>query len=230
MAGENRKETEQLDGVIQSEGKGTGRKKNRTPGTESTGTGTGTGTGTATGTATEKERVPELAVLEPKKEPPAPQEPKKAKKKRTNPNKQKNNPTFNAEQITALLMSMSAICSQSEAGKFFVLSEAEANQIAVPLANIISKNDAFAGLGEHSDSIALGTACFMIFLPRVLGWLGYRKTKNAMKKNNVMILKGETTNGQKRENSRSSGQAEGTVTPGNEMSGNGLLSQFPSLA
>lgn len=232
MATENRTPDERIEGNVPVE-TGTGKRgRRKNTGTADAGTGTGTGTGNSTGAGTtEKEKLSELVTV--KTDPvstPVPEKPKQTKRPRKNTNKSKNNATFNSEQITALLMSMNAILSQSESGKFFAITEKEAEQIAKPLANIIAKNDSFAGLGEHSDSIALTTACIMIFIPRLIGWLTYRRTKLAMKKNNVMIMKGDSTNGKKTENRRGSGTVEGTTTPVNENLDNGVMSLFPSLA
>lgn len=219
------------------------RKSTASTGTETARTGTGTGTtaGTTTeipDTRTDKEIILGLADVANEKlksketEPvtPTPGEPKKAKRKRTNTAK-KNNPTFNAEQITSLLMTMSTIMSQSESGKIFAISQSEAEQIANPLANIISKNDAFNGIGEHSDSIALATACFMIFVPRLIGWLNMRKAKKVLKDKNVMIMKGENTNGAKeRKNSPNNGETQRPTPVVNEVDANGILSGLPAIA
>ena len=207
-------------GTSNPDTKETGKRRGRprkNPGTEP-------GTETA---GTEKEKLLGLASVNSVGSDEEPPKPKKAKRKRTN----KNNPTFNAEQIKALLLSTSLILGQSEGGKFFVITEKEAEQIANPLANIIAKNDSLASLGEHSDSIALMTACFMIFIPRLIGYMGYRKSKKVLKDKNVMVLKGaEKKNEQARKDSPGDRKPDGDVAGINENANKGILSGLPSIA
>lgn len=225
MAAENRTGNSGPEKPIQNKGTGepTGNPGTKTP-TERTGTGTGTGTPTGT----DKEKG--ISGLAPVNEVPTPAEPKKAKKKRTRTNNKKNDAPFNAEQIKGILMVMSGVMSQSEAGKIFALTEGEAEQIANPLANIIAKNDSLAGLGEHADSVALITACLMIFIPRLIIFLQYQKNKKALKDKNIKIVKGVEKNEQKGTPAGNSTGPNRNVTSGGVNGGENILSSIPSLA
>lgn len=227
MAGENRTGNTGTKEPIQFETERTGGSgQNRNPGTQSTGerTGAGTTAGATTGTDTKKENISRLVDVT--EEIPTP---KKAKKKRTRTTK-KNDAPFNEEQIKGVIMVMSGIMGQSETGKIFALSEGEAEQIAKPLANIIAKNDSLSGLGEHADSIALITACVMIFIPRLIIFLQYQKNKKAMKDKNIKIYKGVDKNGEKGKTEPRDKSANGTVAPGGTNGSENILSAIPSLA
>lgn len=212
---------------------GRGKQSTKNPGTTTPkdgGTATGTNPAGDSNTGGEKEKlIPELAILkEEKTEAP---KPKPAKKKRKKVVK-KNDSTFNAEQITAIIMTLSAVMSQSETGKIFTLSELEAKQIAEPLANIIAKNDAFAGLSEHADSVALVSACFMIFIPKIFVYLTYQKALRDSRKKNQVFIKGanENANNKTRTDNRNSRNDDGQ-TPGNgNNSGESVLSELPAFA
>lgn len=207
------------DTGTKSTGKG---RKRKTAGIETAGTETA-------GRTEEKEQFSELASVNDSVVPEPEKTVKKAKRKRTKTTS-KNNPSFNAEQITNLLMTASSILGASEGGRYFCITKEEAEQIAIPLANIIAKNDAFNGIGEHSDSIALVTACFMIFVPRVIGWLTYKKHQKTMKDKNVKILKGVEPNGKKAEDSGSNRGVNESSSVSPESNGSGILSGLPSLA
>ena len=151
MATENRKSNSGAKTNDSPERKGTGT--NPSPESSAEGRTTGTGNKDSRTGATEKEKFSGLATVEQAETVPTP---KKARKKRTVKKKSaKNDEAFNAEQITALLMTVSAICSTTERGRIFALSEIECKQLAEPLSKIIANNDSMKSIAEHSDSVAL---------------------------------------------------------------------------
>ena len=232
MAKGNRRKTGEPDELVPEFGT---EQTDKDSGTKSSGKGSGSGSGSGSGTdtagTTKKEIVSGLASVEETIPEPKKPEPKKVTRKRTNKNNKKNDSAFNAEQITNLLTGLSAIAGQSEAGKFFAITETEAKQIAEPLANIIAKNDAFAQLGEHSDAIALTSACFMIFVPRLIAFLMHQKQMKLLKKQNVMVVKKEADqNGSKGSNSGSDAEASGSNAGAIPPNDKGILSGLPSLA
>ena len=229
MAAENRTENRETGKPIQVAGadNGTGTNPGTTTKRKRTGTaGATTGNNSGTTTGADKEKViPELADIKSEEVP----KPKPAKQKRTRTTNKKNNTTFNAEQITSFLVTLSGVLSTSESGKFFALSQAEAEQLALPLANIIAKNDSLNGLGEHSDTIALAGACALIFIPRLIGYLAYVKAKKAEKNIKLKIKKEQLPNGQKTEDSRNNGQINEPSTVAHSGDSQGILSGLPSL-
>ena len=48
------------------------------------------------------------------------------------------------------------------------LTPQEIESLATPISQIMAKSAALAQLGEHSEAIALVTACFTIFVPRIV--------------------------------------------------------------
>lgn len=192
-------------------------------------------TTTATDTATagtEKAGIPELAVVNSDTKVEEIPQPKKAKQKRTRTKKNKNDANFNADQLKAILLTVSAMAETTEATSFFALSEKEAEQIAIPLANIIANNDSLTALTEHSDSIALVTACFIIFAPKMFLFMAYQKNKKALQKRNIKIAKGVETNADRKEPA-TTGSSETDTRPTTDKGkngGNSVLSSIPSLA
>lgn len=228
MATENRKSDSGVKGSDTPERE---LKTGKNPSTETASDGgrKSAGTGDNNSGRTEKEKVVSgLAPVKPTETIPTPTEPKKAKKKRTVKKKTvKNDETFNAEQITALLLTVSTICSTSERGKIFALSEAEAKQLAEPLSKIIANNDSMKSLTEHSDSVALAITCFMIFAPKIFMWMQYEKAHRKPKGIEVKTIKGvkkdagKTTSDNRRNSS-------GT-TPDSKNDGSDVLADLPSI-
>ena len=199
MAEKNGKEIGQDREKI-TEGRSGSNRSTEATNTDTAGTGTdrnsGTaGTGTAgTGKAKAKEKKPvEVAVLIPDQE-------EKPKKKRTQ--KKKKEEPKQADDITKLLVTVSTMVASRPDQAHWLITEAEAKSIAEPLSNIIEKSEVFSKLAEHSDSIALATACATVFLPR--GFMSYMqyKEKEKEKKKNVK-QKPATRTGNKDGKSRS---------------------------
>lgn len=226
MATENRKSN---SGASKNDspdkGKGTGT--NPSPESSAEGRTAGTGAGdnnSGTGTA-EKEKILGLASVEQSETVPIP---KKARKKRTVKKKtSKNDEAFNAEQITALLMTVSAICSTTERGRIFALSEIECKQLAEPLSKIIANNDSMKTIAEHSDSVALAMTCFMIFAPKIFVWLQYEKAHRKPKGLEVKTIKGVKENARKATGNSGTDSAGATVNSADH--GEDVSSVLPSI-
>lgn len=107
--------------------------------------------------------------------------PKGSTKKTTAPKKASAGDT---KQVEILLTTVCAIIGSRPGLEMFVLTPAEAKQIAEPLSNILAKNEALAGaMSEHGDAVALVTACFMIFVPKFIAYK--QNPKKEKKKNEV---------------------------------------------
>ena len=201
----------------------TGTSGNRS--TKTTGTGTGktgtTGTtGTATGTTStgntktvKNEKVGKVSVLGelPDVNIPEPQQPKQ-KRKYTKKAKEENN-SFDSKQITAFIVAVSSMVASREGMSHWLISEAEAEQIAKPLSNIIAKSEHLKVLGEHADAFALVSACLMIFAPRLIITLQTNKSKKGVKKLNVT---GKHNNDTKSTNSNNKAHRENAVAPSDD--------------
>lgn len=235
MADGNGTENRQLDGLNKSAtekpGKstaGTGTaEKSRNNSSEQKGTGTGTGTagtaGTGTGTAEEK-KLSELATL-------SVEQSEKPKKKRTRKKVTKNDSTFNAEQITALLLTASAILTQNEETAVFAITEVEARQLAEPIANLIAKNDSLQQLSEHADGVALLSAAFMIFAPKLFIFLQHRKQKKQLKKQGLQLIKEKEVKSNDKTGTikNDSRGTNGATTANSSTNANNVMSSIPSI-
>ena len=227
MATENRKSNSGTMGNDSTERKGKGIGTNPSPESSAEGRTGGTGAGnnnSGTGTA-EKEKISGLASVEQSETVPVP---KKARKKRTVKKKtSKNDEAFNAEQITALLMTVSAICSTTERGRIFALSEIECKQLAEPLSKIIATNDSMKSIAEHSDSVALAMTCFMIFAPKIFIWLQYEKAHRKPKGVEIKTIKGGKENAKKANGNSGADNAGVTIDSANN--GENVSAVLPSI-
>lgn len=141
--------------------------------------------GPRTGTQTQKEKPVQVPVL--KEQAPVPAEPQK-KKKRT-PKKKKEEPsTFNADQISTLILTASGIVAARPDMSIWQLQESEAMQLAQPLANMIEKSEVMQKMGEHTDAVALVTAAMVIFTPRVIAQAAVTKQKKKTKSEGVVLI------------------------------------------
>ena len=225
MAAENRKSNSGTKGNDSPERKGIGTNTSSESPAEGRNTGTGAGNNDSRTGAAEKEKISRLASVEQSETVPVP---KKARKKRTVKKKSvKNDEAFNAEQITALLMTVSAICSTTERGRIFALSEIECKQLAEPLSKIIANNDSMKSIAEHSDSVALAMTCFMIFAPKIFVWLQYEKAHRKPKGLEVKTIKGGKENAKKANGN--SGADNTGVTNNSADNGENVSSVLPSI-
>jgi hypothetical protein len=125
-------------------------------------------------------------------------------------------------QISMLLITVSGIMASRKGMEPFALSMEEANQIAVPLSNIMAKNEAVAGIaGEYADHIALLFACMTIFIPKYLIWraMNPKQEKKGENKNNVQPIRPATT-----------GNNEKGPTPGSDKPFNGRSANTSNVA
>lgn len=185
-----------------------------------------TADGTAGAGKTQEEKKPAgLAVLT--EAPPVPEAPKKQQRKKRTPKKKDEPTSFNAQQITALIVSISSIFASREGLEMFALSELEAQQIATPLANIIAKNEKLSGVSEHADAIALVTACFVVMVPRLKLYFDAQKQKKIKAAGGVRLV--DNRKDEKRESAGNSGKPAGASTPQPAVDDFRLSSAIPSL-
>jgi len=62
------------------------------------------------------------------------------------------------------------------------ITKEEADSICRPAFCMLEKSDAFSKIAEHSDAIALVSACGMVFVPRLIATGMQQKEKKAVKK------------------------------------------------
>lgn len=174
-----------------SKPRGAGGKSTSTP---KTGAGTGNQPDTGTGVGTEntsEEKLPRLVSVE------VPGESEEERKKREERNqkrrekyaaqknttkktsKKKENKTIDTTQINVLIETVSAIIASRPGWEIWRLSTHEVEQITIPLTNILKKSEAFDGLSEYADHIALAVACITIIAPRMI--ITLQKQKEAKK-------------------------------------------------
>lgn len=193
------------------------------PGTGNTpAAGSGNGTAAA-GKAQEKAQPVGLAAVTP---PPVPDAPKK-KQRKPRQKKQEQPTSFNASQLSALIVSLSSIVASRPGLDMFVISELEAQQIATPLANMIAKNESLNGLSEHADAIALVTACFVIMAPRIMLYFDAQKERKKLASGGVRLVR---TNSQNAKSNENGGKSAGHSTPAPENDVHGFFAAMPPIA
>lgn len=139
----------------------------------------------------EEKKLSEVVTLEKPK-------PKKTKKS-------KQGETETVGQMSALLQSLSLIIASREGFEHWAISEQEATSLVNPLYNMLTKNEMFSKISEHSDALALITASTMILLPRAMVSLDRLKEKRKKKK--------VTTYDKIRETNRDSRESTSDPTP-----------------
>ncbi|OFU26264.1 hypothetical protein HMPREF3075_18000 [Clostridium sp. HMSC19B11] len=93
--------------------------------------------------------------------------------------KKKEIKAIDTTQINVLIETVSAIIASRPGWEIWRLSTHEIEQITIPLVNILKKSEAFDGLGEYADHIALAVACITIIAPRLI--ITLQKQKEAKK-------------------------------------------------
>lgn len=155
---------------------------------------------------------------------PAPNAPQKQqRRKKTTTKKKTPESGFNAEQISALLVSVSTIAATRPDLQMFALTEIEAMQIATPLANMIAKSEQLSKVGEYSDAISLVTACLVVMVPRLLMYSEMQKQKKLAANGGVKLVKQE---------GKSVGSSERTPKPDTAPAkddGNNAFAAIPSF-
>lgn len=77
-------------------------------------------------------------------------------------------PIINNSQVGTIINTVSGIVASRPNMAHWQLTPQEVDSIATPLTNILAKSEAFKGLEEHGDSVALVTACLTIVVPRII--------------------------------------------------------------
>lgn len=130
----------------------------------------------AGGTPEKEKGISGLAPVKETPAVPAPNEPQKKQKRK--PRKKKEEPAnFNADQISGLILSASAIVASRPEMSVWMLKEEEAKQLATPIANMIAKSEKLQNMGEYADAISLVTASLIIFAPRAMVFADQQKKK-----------------------------------------------------
>jgi len=188
--------------------------------------GTGGSGNPAAGTGTAKKEEKKSTGLASVTPPPLPDTPKKRQRKSA---KKKAEPpvNFNAQQISALIVSVSAIAAARPGLEMFMISEAEAMTVATPLSNMIAKNENLAVFAQHGDAIALITACFVIMAPRLMLYFDAQKQK---KLNAAGGLKIGSPDSQKRKSDGDSRKAPEHSAPAVQDDDGGIYAAMPSIA
>lgn len=116
-----------------------------------------------------------MAVLVPETEE------KKTKKKRT-PKKKEPAKKVKSADISNLLIAVSGMIAARPDQAHWIMTQEEADSIAEPLSNIIEKSEVFSKIAEHSDGLALATACITVFAPKAMISVTNYKQKEKVKK------------------------------------------------
>lgn len=86
--------------------------------------------------------------------------------------------TVDHTHISILLVTMTGVLATRPNMSPFAMTMEEANQIAMPLANILAKNEGIASAAsEYADHIALLFAAATILIPKVLMYQSMKPTK-----------------------------------------------------
>lgn len=83
-------------------------------------------------------------------------------------NSKQSTPVINNSQVGTIINTVSGIVASRPNMAHWQLTPQEVDSIATPLTNILAKSEAFKGLEEHGDSVALVTACLTIVVPRII--------------------------------------------------------------
>ena len=183
-----------------------------------------TPSGTGAAKAAEEKKSVGLASVNP---PPVPEAPKKKQQRKPRQKKQEQPTSFNAQQISALIVSVSAIAASRPDMEMFAISEVEAMQIATPLANMIAKNENLAGLGEHADAIALVTAAFVIVAPRLMLYFDKQKQKKLQANGGLKLVRTDT---QAAAGNGDNGKTARTAPAPAETNDFGIFAAMPPIA
>ena len=143
----------------------------------------------------------------------ADKKPKKVNKKKAE------QPTFaTGDQIGALIGTVSMIVASRPNMAHWQLTPKEIESLSNPLANMLAKSEALQGMAEHSDAIALATACVTIMVPRAVISFTQIKEMKEVKKNAGVTRATKPTSGKqgtepKRENNTNDRNIDGANAP-----------------
>lgn len=207
-----------------------GNSSSGNPGTGNTGTGGSTGGKAGTGKTEEKKSV-QSGLLDVTETAPTPEPPKKKQVRKKKPAKKKveEKPAFDSSQLSALIVSFSTIIASRPNLEMFALSPMEAEQIATPLSNIFAKSEKLSAVSEHSDAIALVTACLIIMLPRVMMYLDVKKQKKLKANGGVKIADNRNSDNEKGKGAGSDRKASRPATENKQNDADGILASIPAL-
>lgn len=112
-------------------------------------------------------------------------------------------------QCQAVIMSLSQVAASREGCAHWQLTPDECASLAQPIANMLRDSEAFAGVNEHADAVALAMAAFTIFMPRFVISAAIRKErkKDAAKGNGQ--VKPDGRRNQKGQSDRGNGNHAG---------------------
>ena len=162
---------------------------------------------------------------------PTPEAPKKTKKRGRKKKVTKSTPVFSSEQIKSLLMVVTGIFSSREGMEVFALSESEAEQIAVPLSEIIVDTGCSEAFGKYGNYISLTTAILLIFIPKIMIYMQMQKLKKIEKNGGLQL---EPVDSKKSKNEGSNKSVSGGTSNGSGSTAKNddksLLSSIPALA
>ena len=171
--------------------RGTGRSNTGESTTDSrttgrtTGTNTG-GSGRSTGRSTAKEQkevIPGLPVLDDEKErkrlernakrreryaKEKAEQGQSVKPRKVNTKKKQDEQKLSTEQLNTFVKTISLVVASRPNCEHWLLSDSEIESITTPLAKMLAESEIFEKLGEHSNQIALVTACVTVFMPRII--------------------------------------------------------------
>lgn len=161
-------------GIPDNRKKTRGRPSSRGAGSENSRTvtgGTGTG-GAGTGTTKEEKEPVGLPVIDDEQKKRDERNAKRraayAAKKNAPKKVNKKNNVVDDKNIKDILTTVSMLISSRPDMAHWMLTPDEVDKLATPIANMISKSEFMSTAAEHSDAIALTTACFTILMPRVV--------------------------------------------------------------
>lgn len=182
---------EKIDRELETRLQGEGGKTDENTNARRTSNGRRSGGGKRGGATTPKDVGPKdsgLSILEPKptkiEVPAATSDTKdKPKAKRGRPAGSKTKATAKKKenvvdhsQLSTLLLTITNIAASKDGLSMFALTQQECEQIAIPLSNILAKNESIGNAAsEYADHIALAFAAFTILIPKILLFLQNRK-------------------------------------------------------
>ena len=80
-------------------------------------------------------------------------------------------------QINAVIGGISSAIASRPNCQHWMLTESEIDTITKPLCEMLKESEVFEKVSEHSNEIALVTACFTVFAPRILTTVMIEKEK-----------------------------------------------------
>ena len=113
---------------------------------------------------------------------PVVEKPKRKYTKRKVKEETKEEKILKASDVSMLLSTVSTVVASKKGMEHWKISEKESMMIAEPLTNILEKSSFFNKVAEHSDGIALVTACTVVFAPRVMMTVANIKINKGVKK------------------------------------------------